>query len=96
MEMMSCPHCGAQNSAKRDYCYQCQGDLHGQGQKEGNRDYVPTCATCAHAAVFAPLGKQLAADQVWCSKRDEAVRSSQIAGDCFEEAFGWKREDILD
>jgi len=29
-------------------------------------------------------------------EREEAVPSSMVAGDCFEEAFSWKREDILD
>jgi hypothetical protein len=29
-------------------------------------------------------------------ERDEAVASGQMAGDCFAQPFGWKREDILD
>ena len=41
-------------------------------------------------------GQVITSDEVWCTERDEAVPSDQIAGDCFEEAFGWKREDILD
>ncbi len=96
MEMMSCPHCGAQNSTKREYCYQCQRDLRGQPKDEKTHDYVPTCASCVHALISAPLGRQLAGDQVWCTRREEAVNSARISGDCFEEAFGWKREDILD
>lgn len=103
MEMMECPHCGAQNSVKRDYCYQCQEALHDEAhaqpahlQADPQRDYVPTCANCARAAIFPPLGKQIAPDEVWCTEREEAVPSAQIAGECFEEAFGWKREDILD
>lgn len=95
MEMIPCPHCGAANSAKRDHCYQCEGALRGAPKEEG-RDYVPTCANCAQAAIFPPPGQRLAPDEVWCSERNEAVPSSQVAGDCFAEAFGWKREDILD
>lgn len=96
MEMMSCPHCGAQNSTKRDYCYQCQGDLREPGRPGVQHDYVPTCASCARASISAPLGRRLAPDQVWCLDRDEPVGSSQVGGDCFAEAFGWRREDILD
>lgn len=95
MEMIPCPHCGAQNSTKRDYCYQCQGDL-GGGAKKDAPDYIPTCGSCSRALISAPLGRQIAGDQVWCTERGEAVGSARVAGDCFEEAFGWKREDILD
>ncbi len=95
MEMMSCPHCGAQNSSKREYCYECGGDLRGAPKKD-EPDYIPTCANCAHALISAPLGKHIGPDQVWCGKTDEPVASSQVAGDCFDEAFTWKREDILD
>jgi hypothetical protein len=96
MDMIRCPHCGAENSTKRDYCYQCQGDLRGSAQPQGERDYVPTCSNCAHAAIFPPAGHRLSPDRVWCTKREEPVPSDQVAGDCFEEAFGWRREDILD
>ena len=96
MEMMDCPHCGERNSTKRDYCYRCNGDLRGAPSATADLDYMPTCANCAHASMTAPVGEQLGPDQVWCSDRDEAVPSSQMAGDCFTEAFGWKREDILD
>ena len=59
MEMMACPHCGAQNSTKREHCYECQGDLHSsaKGSASAQHDYVPTCASCARASVSAPLGK---------------------------------------
>ncbi len=96
MEMMSCPHCGTDNSTKRDYCYQCGGDLRGAPGTPGDLEYIPTCASCSRAAIFPPAGKILAQDQVWCTDRDEAVPASQLAGECFEEAFTWKREDILD
>jgi hypothetical protein len=95
MDMKNCPHCGALNSTKREYCYECDGMLSGEVKPE-DRDYVATCATCAHAAVFPPPGHRLAPTEVWCTERDEAVPSSMVSGDCFEEAFGWKREDILD
>ena len=96
MEMMSCPHCGTENSTKRDYCYQCGGELRGAPNTTADTEYVPTCANCSHAAIFPPAGQVITADEVWCTERDEAVPSAQMAGDCFEEAFGWKREDILD
>jgi hypothetical protein len=96
MEMMDCPHCGARNSVKRDYCFQCLGELRGKAPPPQGRDYVPTCANCAHAAVFPPPGQQITPDQVWCTKQDEAVSSAKIAGDCFREPFGWDRADILD
>ena len=97
MEMMQCPHCGAQNSTKREFCYQCQESLQGPPKADkGERDYVPTCANCAQAAIFPPAGQHLTPEQVWCTSRGESVPSDQIAGDCFEEAFGWRREDILD
>ena len=63
MEMMACPHCGAQNSAKRDYCYECQGDLRSPAKASTQHDYVPTCASCARALISAPLGRQLAGDR---------------------------------
>jgi len=96
MEMMPCPHCGAENSTKREYCYQCQENLRGAPKADKGHDYVPTCATCIHAVVFPPPGQRLSPDQVWCSRKEAAVSSAQVAGDCFEEAFGWAREDILD
>ena len=96
MEMMRCPHCGADNSTKREYCYQCQGDLRGAPKPGQAPGYVPTCATCIHAVVFPPPGHRLGPDQVWCSKKEEAAPSAQVAGDCFGEAFGWGREEILD
>jgi hypothetical protein len=96
MEMMDCPHCGTQNSVKRDYCYQCGGELRGEPSTTADLEYVPTCANCARAAIYPPAGQQLAPDQVWCMERDEAVPAGQMAGECFVEAFGWKREDILD
>lgn len=109
MEMMECPKCGAQNSVKRDFCYECQQPLRGEAaeqplqskaasppQEGEQRDYVPTCANCAHAAIFPPLGKHLTPNEVWCTEREEVVPAAQIGGDCFSEAFSWKREDILD
>jgi len=95
MEMMECPHCGARNSAKRQYCYQCDGDLHGQPKKEV-AGYMPTCAVCSHAAIFTPPGLRLNPDQVWCTKRSQALASAKVADDCFAEAFGWHRAEILD
>jgi len=96
MQMMDCPHCGAANSVKRDYCYQCNGDLRGQPSKAAGLDYVPTCNNCLHAGIFPPAGKRIGPEQVWCAQKDVPVGSAQMAGECYEEAFGWKREDILD
>ena len=95
MEMMACPHCGARNSTKREYCFQCDGALRGEAKKEG-LDYVATCVNCSHAAIFPPVGQQLTPDEVWCTKQDAKVASAKVAGDCFSEAFHWQREDILD
>jgi NAD-dependent SIR2 family protein deacetylase len=97
MQMVKCPHCGAENSSKREYCFQCNGALQGAPAKaDEGRGYVPTCANCAQAAIFPPPGHQLTPDEVWCTEQERAVPSGQVAGDCFSEAFGWKREDILD
>jgi hypothetical protein len=96
MEMMDCPHCGTQNSVKRDYCYQCGGELQGEPNTTADLEYIPTCANCARAAISPPAGQGISPDQVWCMERDEAVGSAQMAGDCFAQPFGWKREDILD
>ncbi len=97
-EMMGCPHCGARNSTKRDYCYQCDKPLRGPtgAAPQETTEYVPTCASCSHASIFPPLGQRIKPDEVWCTERDEAVPSGMVAGDCFSEAFGWKREEILD
>jgi hypothetical protein len=95
MEMMKCPHCGAQNSVKRDYCFQCDGALRGEPRKQPT-EYIPTCANCSNAAIFPPPGQRLARDQVWCMKQELALPSSKIADDCFVQAFGWNREEILD
>jgi len=94
MAMVSCPHCGAQNSDKRQYCYQCEGELHGAPKQ--TRSYVPTCASCSHAAIYPPPGQRLAPHQVWCMKQNRAVAAETVAGDCFSEAFGWRREEIVD
>jgi hypothetical protein len=96
MQMANCPHCGTANSVKREYCYQCSGDLHGEPSKSAELEYIPTCNNCSHAGIFPPAGKRISPEQVWCGRKDEAIEASQMAGDCYEEAFGWKREDILD
>jgi hypothetical protein len=94
MDMMKCPHCGAANSTKREYCYQCEGALKGMPKVE--RDYVATCGSCSHAAVFPPPGQRITPEQVWCTLREEAVPCSMVSGECFEQAFGWNRAEILD
>ncbi len=96
MEMMDCPHCGTANSVKRDYCFQCNGDLRGKPNTTADLDYLPKCADCSHAAIFPPAGHRISPDQVWCAINEEAVGSTRMACDRYEEAFGWKREDILD
>jgi hypothetical protein len=100
MEMMQCPHCGAGNSVKRDYCFQCDGSLREEArppeEKGEQQGLVPTCARCAQAAISPPLGKQITRDEVWCMEHEEAVPSGKVGGDCFREAFGWSREEILD
>jgi len=94
MAMMNCPHCGVENSEKRQYCYQCDGDL--RGKPKDSHDYMETCRSCAKANIFPPPGIALNSDQVWCLARDEVVSAMKVAGDCFEQAFGWGRESILD
>jgi hypothetical protein len=96
MDMMNCPHCNAVNSSKRDYCFQCNKNLHGKASQSADLDYMPTCGNCAHAGIFPPAGFVIGPEQVWCMKQDVAVGSTQMSGDCYEEAFNWKREDILD
>ena len=93
--MVACPHCGTQNSTKREYCYQCEGAMRGAPKKE-QAGYVPTCGSCSQAAIYAPAGIRLSASQVWCMKREQALASDMVAGDCFTEAFGWRREETLD
>jgi NMD protein affecting ribosome stability and mRNA decay len=95
MEMMKCPHCGAQNSTRREYCFQCEGALRGEAKNQ-SRDSVATCAQCAGAAIYPPPGRRITPDQVWCTKKEEAVPSAKVADDCFSEAFGWHRAEILD
>lgn len=102
MEMIRCPHCGAQNSAKRQFCYQCEASLRpapgeeAPPQPKQKRDYVPTCASCSLAAIYAPAGVKLKPSEVYCTKREQVVPADMVAGDCFSEAFGWRREEILD
>ncbi len=97
MEMMDCPHCGAKNSTKRQTCYQCEGDLRGApAQQRKKTEYVPTCARCSLAAIYAPAGVKLAPTEVYCTKKKKVVSAEMVAGECFTEAFGWKREEILD
>ncbi len=96
MQMMNCPHCGIANSTKRDYCYQCNKDLRAQPGAEPSLDYLTKCGDCRQAGIFPPVGSRIGPEEVWCMQKEEAVPSAQMAGDCFEEAFGWKREDILD
>jgi len=95
MEMMECPHCRARNSAKRQYCYQCDGDLRGEPKKQAGK-YIPTCATCSFAAIFPPPGLRLTPDQVWCTQKNQALAAAKVADNCFSEAFGWNRSEILD
>jgi len=95
MDMMACPHCGARNSAKRQYCYECSGDLRAE-PKVKVADGTSTCVVCAHASIFPPAGHRLSSDQVWCTKTDQALTSTKVAESCFAEAFGWNRSEILD
>ncbi len=95
MDMMSCPHCGAANSRKRTYCYQCEGDLRAPPKASGIAG-GPTCARCGLAASSAPVGQALSREQVWCTHRAAPMASKTAAGTCFQEAFGWGREQILD
>jgi hypothetical protein len=95
MEMMACPHCGARNSAKRQYCYECKEDLRAE-PKVKVADGTPTCATCAHASIFPPAGNRVSPDQIWCTQKDQALTSTKVADSCFSEAFGWNRSEILD
>jgi hypothetical protein len=94
MAMMKCPHCNADNSDKREYCYQCDGALRGKAKE--THGYLETCRSCAKANMFPPPGIVLSSDQVWCLEKDEVLSGARIAGECFEEAFGWNRNKILD
>jgi hypothetical protein len=98
MDMVACPHCGTQNSSKRDYCFQCNGALRGEKKPapQASQQYVPTCSSCSQAAIYPPRGQRLTANQVWCSHREKAVPADMVAGECFSEAFGWRREEIAD
>lgn len=96
MEMTRCPHCGAGNSAESATCFQCGGSLRQEETEQEESSNLSTCANCKHASIYAPVGQRIRPDQVWCLEREEAVPSEQVGGTCYEEAFGWKREDILD
>ena len=94
MAMMKCPHCGVDNSEKRQYCYQCEGDL--RGKPKDSHEYMEACRSCSKANLFPPPGIGLTMDQVWCLEKGQVVPAAQVAGQCFEEAFGWSRDKILD
>jgi hypothetical protein len=94
MDMMQCPHCRAQNSVKRESCYQCNGQLRG-APKTPAPEGAHTCATCSRAAIYAPPGHRLSTDQVWCTVKSQALASAKVADECFAEAFVWSRSEIL-
>ena len=94
MPMMKCPHCGVDNSDKREYCYQCDGQLFGKAKED--HDYIPTCRSCSKANMFPPPAHRLGPDDVWCLEKMEVVSGTRMAGDCYSEAFGWVRNKILD
>jgi len=96
MEMTRCPHCGAGNSAGSATCSQCGGSLRQEETEQEESSKPSTCANCKHASIYAPVGQRIRPDQVWCLERDEAVPADQVGGTCYEKAFGWRREDILD
>ena len=102
MRMMSCPHCGVSNSVKRESCYQCEKPLHTapaeetQRSEAGAEPKLTTCADCCYASSAPPLGRRMGHDQVWCSLREEAVLATQVASHCYEPAFTWSREEIID
>jgi len=101
MRMMPCPHCAASNSVKRQLCYQCERPLYigTPGAAPPQPEAPPlltTCGHCCYANAAPPLGRRMARDQVWCSRRDDPVPAAQAASDCYEPAFGWSREQIID
>ena len=99
MQMMSCPHCGASNSVKRELCYQCQKPLRTGPAKEQQAEagvVVTSCADCCYASSAPPLGRHMAHEQVWCSHRDEPVSAARVASECYEPAFTWARDQIVD
>ena len=96
MEMTRCPHCGAGNPAESTTCFQCGGSLRQEETEQEESSKLSTCANCKHASIYAPVGQQIRTDQVWCLQREEAVSAEQVGGTCYEEAFSWNREDILD
>ena len=101
MQMMPCPHCGVSNSVKRERCYQCEQPLHPApteekpAQPEGP-PALTTCADCCYANSAPPLGRRMGHDQVWCSRQEQAVPAAQAASDCYEPAFTWSRNQIID
>ena len=106
--MMGCPRCGAANSVKRQACYACEAPLHepegalGAVRADSRAARPPqppapgTCAMCAHAVVFPPAGVKISLEEVYCAKREEPVAGATAERDCYEQAFSWRRADILD
>jgi hypothetical protein len=94
MKMVSCPHCGADNSEKRDKCYQCEQDLAAPPK--------PKTATglehkfCVRATPYPPPGKKLGPDEMWCADFDKPVKSDEDGpAECFKSAFKWERTEAL-
>jgi len=111
VEMMECPSCGASNSVKRQTCYSCQAPLHQPAvsapagwEREGTAVAPPqatppaagTCAMCAHGAVFPPPGVHIQIEEVYCTKHERPVVGCQPGGECYEQAFTWRRTEIVD
>ena len=95
MDMMKCPHCGVANSVKRELCYQCERGLRDL-PKVAQESSAVICGACSLAAMSPPPGIKVTRDEVWCTHRGAAIQARNAAGACFQQSFGWGREQILD
>ena len=95
VDLVRCPSCGESNSARRETCYQCQQSLHSPPTTAVSTA-LQYCKNCAHAGPFAPRGKKMAADEVWCDKQDQPKRSNTPGGACYQACFSWGKAEALD
>ena len=94
MPMMKCPHCGANKSDKRDYCYQCDGQLRGKAKE--------VTATSPPAAV-APKPTSLASRAILSARTTSGAwrkcawsTDSSSASDCYDRPSAGPPAEVLD